>query len=140
MINLLFSAEGRVNRAKLWLAGLIYMAGALALVVLLTLLWQVLPGDVNGDTFHVEGVKALPYLALVFGYVGLSVWSGICVAIKRFHDRGKSGAWVLIQLVPVVGPLWFFVEAGCLRGTVGPNQYGPDPLDYTGGPALVPAE
>jgi uncharacterized membrane protein YhaH (DUF805 family) len=32
------------------------------------------------------------------------------------------GAWILIVAV------WFFVELGCLRGTVGPNQYGPDPL------------
>ncbi len=140
MINLLFSAEGRINRAKLWLAGLIYMAGALVLVALLMLLWQVLPGEVHGDTFHVEGVKAVPYIALVLGYAGLSAWSGICVAVKRFHDRGKSGLWVLIQFVPVIGPAWFFVEAGCLRGTVGPNQYGPDPLDCSGVPALVPAE
>lgn len=50
------------------------------------------------------------------------------MAIKRYHDRDKSGAWVLIQLVPFVGPFWYVIEAGCLRGTVGPNRYGPDPL------------
>jgi uncharacterized membrane protein YhaH (DUF805 family) len=31
--------------------------------------------------------------------------------------------------------IWAFVELGCLPGTSGPNQYGPDPL---GGPALPP--
>jgi uncharacterized membrane protein YhaH (DUF805 family) len=31
--------------------------------------------------------------------------------------------------------VWAFVELGCLRGTVGPNRFGPDPLM----PALVPA-
>jgi uncharacterized membrane protein YhaH (DUF805 family) len=31
-------------------------------------------------------------------------------------------AWLMI-----VG-IWFFIELGCLRGTAGDNQYGPDPL------------
>jgi uncharacterized membrane protein YhaH (DUF805 family) len=70
----------------------------------------------------------------------------IAVGIKRLHDRGKSGWWlVLFYLVP--GPLksigeprgflaavsfgislWALVELGFRRGTLGPNQYGPDPL------------
>ncbi len=56
------------------------------------------------------------------------VYPGINLGIKRFHDRDKSGWWVLIILVPIIGPIWYFIEAGCLRGTVGPNRFGPDPL------------
>jgi uncharacterized membrane protein YhaH (DUF805 family) len=40
--------------------------------------------------------------------------------------------YVFIAIIVVVA-IWFFVELGCLRGTVGPNQYGPDPL--AGAPA-----
>jgi uncharacterized membrane protein YhaH (DUF805 family) len=57
--------------------------------------------------------------------VGVFIW--LAVAAKRWHDRGKSGWWTLIVLVPFIGGIWMFVEAGCLRGTVGPNNYGPDP-------------
>ena len=53
---------------------------------------------------------------------------GIIVQIKRWHDRDKSGWWVLINLVPCIGPFWALIECGFLRGTPGPNKYGPDPL------------
>ena len=59
----------------------------------------------------------------------------IAVAVRRLHDLNKSGWWLLIALVPVLGTIlliyWF-----CQRGTAGDNQYGADPL---GGQALPPA-
>jgi uncharacterized membrane protein YhaH (DUF805 family) len=55
-------------------------------------------------------------------------WITIAVGIKRFHARNKSGVWVLIIFVPVIGGLWYLIECGFLRGTPGPNNYGPDPL------------
>jgi len=61
-------------------------------------------------------------IALVFLYPALAIYT------KRWHDRGKSGWWSLILLIPLIGPIWFLVECGCLRGTEGPNEYGPDPL------------
>ena len=126
--ELLFSAQGRISRSQLWRAILIILAAAVSVGLLFVLLWQVIPGEVDGGEFRVNGLTALPYLALAFGYIGFSIWSGLCIGIKRFHDRNKSGAWVLIQLVPFVGPLWYLVEVGFLRGTAGPNRYGPDPL------------
>ena len=55
-------------------------------------------------------------------------WIGLAVSVKRWHDRGKSGWWMLIAFVPVIGPIWQWVETGFLRGTNGPNRYGPEPL------------
>ena len=63
---------------------------------------------------------------LLFGI--LVTWISIAVGIKRFHDRNKSGVWVLIIFVPVIGSLWYLIECGFLKGTTGPNNYGPDPL------------
>jgi len=57
----------------------------------------------------------------------IAIWVGLAIQIKRWHDRNKSGWWVLINLVPIIGPLWALVEVGFQRGTVGPNRYGPDP-------------
>ena len=45
----------------------------------------------------------------------------------------------VLHLVSFAITVWAFVELGCLRGTVGPNQYGPDPLEPAAlGPAGVP--
>ena len=46
------------------------------------------------------------------------------VHIKRFHDRDKSGWWVLIGLIPIIGAIWLLIELGFLKGTPGPNRFG----------------
>jgi len=51
--------------------------------------------------------------------------------VKRYHDRDKSGWWILILFIPLVGFIWFLIELGCLPGTPGPNRFGPDPLGTT---------
>ena len=53
----------------------------------------------------------------------------ILVDIKRWHDRDKSGWWMLIALVPIIGTIWFLIELGFLAGTPGPNRFGPPPTD-----------
>jgi uncharacterized membrane protein YhaH (DUF805 family) len=58
----------------------------------------------------------------------VSVWIGLAVQIKRWHDRDKSGWWALMNLVPIVGQIWVLVECGFLRGTEGVNRFGKDPL------------
>ena len=42
--------------------------------------------------------------------------------------RGRSGWFQLIMLIPIIGSIWLLVEVGFLRGTVGSNKYGDDPL------------
>ena len=53
---------------------------------------------------------------------------GIMLGIKRCHDRDRSGRFLLIGLIPIVGAIWLLVDLGFLRGTAGPNGFGPDPL------------
>ena len=66
----------------------------------------------------------------LFGFLMLPVIAfSIIVQIKRWHDRDKSGWWVLINFVPCIGGLWSLIECGFLRGTTGPNRFGPDPLE-----------
>jgi uncharacterized membrane protein YhaH (DUF805 family) len=52
-------------------------------------------------------------------------WLAIASSVRRLHDRDKNGWWYLISFIPLVGLIWLIVECGCLRGTIGPNQYGP---------------
>jgi uncharacterized membrane protein YhaH (DUF805 family) len=53
---------------------------------------------------------------------------GLAVSVRRLHDRDQSGWWLLLFLVPLIGPIvllvWF-----CMRGSVGANRFGPDPLE-----------
>jgi uncharacterized membrane protein YhaH (DUF805 family) len=45
------------------------------------------------------------------------------------YEAGEQTPMVmLLSLVSLAISLWGFVELGCLRGTIGPNQYGPDPI------------
>jgi uncharacterized membrane protein YhaH (DUF805 family) len=39
-----------------------------------------------------------------------------------------NALYYLLSLITLAVAVWFFVELGCLRGTIGDNQYGPDPL------------
>ena len=129
MQKLLLTYEGRIPRSKIFVALFYYIVVSLAVSVAMWALWQVIPGTVDETgTFHVDGLAAVPYVVLGLGTLVFFVWSGICVGIKRFHDRNKSGWWILIQLVPLIGPIWYFVDVFCLRGTVGDNRFGPDPL------------
>ena len=53
---------------------------------------------------------------------------GIAVSIRRLHDRDKSGWWLLLIFIPLVGAIILLVWY-CTRGTMGPNRFGPDPLE-----------
>jgi Protein of unknown function (DUF805) len=75
----------------------------------------------------------------------------LAIGAKRLHDRDKSAWWLLVfyaapgilstagnrledvgfiilHVISFAISVWAFVELGCLRGTPGPNRYGPDPL------------
>ena len=66
-------------------------------------------------------------LGLLGGLYSLAVLiPGFAVAVRRFHDIGKSGWWLLIALVPLVGAIVFLVFT-VQDSQPGENQYGPNP-------------
>jgi uncharacterized membrane protein YhaH (DUF805 family) len=147
--NLLFSFNGRINRGKYWLAVLVYIVawmvfGAVALAWL---------GGLNPDNlFSLAGGALGVWIAAILLTIACT-WSGLATGIKRLHDRDKSGWWILLfwfgpsvlggsnsampdnggnvvlALIGFAIAVWGFVELGCLRGTSGSNEYGPDPLE-----------
>ncbi|MFH9552919.1 DUF805 domain-containing protein [Streptomyces sp. NBC_00377] len=48
------------------------------------------------------------------------------VAVRRLHDTGRSGWWILIALIPLVGAIVLLVFLAS-EGKQEPNQYGPNP-------------
>jgi uncharacterized membrane protein YhaH (DUF805 family) len=143
LLELMFGASGRINRAKYWRSVFIFVVAGLMTAVIL---------------FTAAGIAAPVFLVMVV--VVLIPWLlwGASFTTKRLHDRGKSAWWRLMvfYLMPAaLGRLaeaawlagiagtalhsilalaafaltvWGFVEIGCLRGTAGSNTYGPDPL------------
>jgi uncharacterized membrane protein YhaH (DUF805 family) len=129
MKKLLFSSEGRITRRQFWLSVAIFVGVAVLDYALVALLWTMMPGNVSETgEYSVNGVAALPFVLLGLGYFVFCVWAGICVNAKRCHDRNKSGWFMLVQLIPLVGAIWYLVEAGFLPGTSGPNKYGSEPV------------
>jgi len=123
MQSLLFSVQGRVNRAKFWLVHVVMW------VVMMIAFGAILgSAAVSSDPqAALQSVGLVGGIVLLIVYI-LALWIGLAIAAKRWHDRNKSAWWILIAFVPVVGALWYLIECGFLRGTTGPNKFGGDPL------------
>jgi len=114
-----FSFDGRVTRAQYWLDyHLSFFACGFVLIRLF-----------GGDPEE-SGWNPVWVIATIF-----FIWFGLAMSVKRWHDRGKSGWWNVINAIPLFGNLWALVELGFLRGTRGPNRFGPDPLEQASGDA-----
>ena len=112
--EILFSFTGRIPRRQYW--------GAIGIQVLVSIVFNIIIAVFSSDDGIgiIAGIILIPFA--VFG-----IWSGIANRIKRWHDRDKSGWWMFIVLIPIIGAIWAFVECGCLRGTEGSNRFGDDP-------------
>ncbi|MGO9699022.1 MAG: DUF805 domain-containing protein [Xanthobacteraceae bacterium] len=51
----------------------------------------------------------------------------LAVTIRRLHDLDRTGWWIFIGLIPLIGWIILIIWY-CTRGTVGSNRFGPDPL------------
>jgi uncharacterized membrane protein YhaH (DUF805 family) len=144
--HLFFKFNGRTNRGKFWIAMLVYAAINIVLAIF---------GYATDQSPVFQAVNGILSIVILI--------SSIAVGVKRLHDRDKSGWYLLLfYLVPgilatiaiMVGTfmedstiiatllgllafaicVWAFIELGCLRGTIGVNRYGPDPV----APATIP--
>ena len=105
--------EGRARRAEFWQFYIIH-----ALVVI-------------GLVFTSSIISPRFYIPAMIGYSLFAIVPCLAITVRRLHDIDKSGWWILIKMIPVVGALIFFIFL-VTEGTYGPNYYGEDPkeLDY----------
>lgn len=98
--------SGRASRSEYWYFALF--------TVILMVIASVIDTAIGLEVFGL--IVALALLLPTFA-----------VAARRLHDRDKSAWWLLLYLLPLIGPVimlvWF-----CSKGTDGPNQFGADPL------------
>ena len=109
--------RGRARRSEYWYFALFNFMICIALYIV-------------GSIVHLGNVLEYIYTLVV-------LVPSIAVGVRRLHDTGRSGWWLLIGLIPLLG--WialiiFFVE----DGKPGANQWGPNPKEV-GETAAAPA-
>lgn len=105
--------SGRARRAEYWYFFLIYTVVYLALAI----------ADVILGTFSME--NGIGLLTGIFALATLLPSVG--VSVRRLHDTNRSGWWLLLFLIPLIGTIVAIILLS-LKGTEGENRFGPDPL------------
>jgi uncharacterized membrane protein YhaH (DUF805 family) len=104
--------SGRARRKEFWMFTLISVLISIVLNVIDRALDT--PGSATG-TGVIGGIYGLLVLLPTLG-----------VTVRRLHDTDRSGWWILIGLILVIGTIVLIVF-NAQEGTPGENKYGPDP-------------
>lgn len=104
------SWKGRINRLPYILTNL--LVGVFGMAV-----------ERVSSNSTLSAVEALAWLLAVV----LVSYLAIMITIRRAHDRGRTGFFVLLFLVPIIN-VWPLIELAFFCGTNGPNEFGDDPL------------
>lgn len=104
--------DGRAQRAEYWYFILFHLCAIIILSI------------VDGILGTVHPVSGIGYIGMI--YMLAVLLPAIGVGIRRLHDTGRTGWWLLISFIPFIGPivlLIFFVQ----DSAPGDNEYGPNP-------------
>lgn len=99
--------SGRATRSEYWY----WMAGSFLMVI---------------GAIIVDFLLGTDGLAQSIAAIALFL-PGLSVSVRRLHDIDKSGWWLLLNIIPLIGTIILFVW-NCTKGTYGHNRFGPDPL------------
>jgi len=105
---------GRARRREYWMFGLF---NALFLIIAAVL------DNIFGTTF-----EFLFYGLFYVLYSCAVLVPSLAVCVRRLHDVGKSGLFLFVGLIPLVGAIWLLILA-CKDGDPGTNAYGPNPKE-----------
>ncbi|MFN3858854.1 MAG: AmpG family muropeptide MFS transporter [Caulobacter sp.] len=118
--QLLFGFKGRAERLQFWL---VLIGAACVFGLFWSLVYVRSPADPSAPPPPrppgAELLEAMPWLI-----AAALVWPLVAIGVKRCHDRGRSGWWLLLALVPVVGWLWLIWDLGVSKGQDAPNRFG----------------
>jgi uncharacterized membrane protein YhaH (DUF805 family) len=116
---------GRARRREFWIFELMNSAIVLALFVLAVIL----------------GKAGYPYfLSLPFLYTAATTVPSLSSSVRRLHDTNRSGWWLLVGVLPVVGTL-ILLRITVADSDPGENRFGPNPkrqptMEPTGSPEM----
>jgi uncharacterized membrane protein YhaH (DUF805 family) len=108
--------NGRARRTEYWMFALLNLIfAAVALII---------------DNVAGIAIDHLFYGPLYILYMLAVFIPGLAVSVRRLHDVGKSGLWILIAFIPIIGAIWLLVLM-VTDSIPGENQYGPNPKEVT---------
>ncbi len=124
MFTYFLSPKGRFRRRDYWFGILVVM-----IILALGLSADFVFRDVEMIPTGTPGEYTLEPAPLFLGLAGvLILWPCLAMGIKRWHDRDKSGWFVLLGMIPIVN-LYAYFSLLFLPGTRGLNRFGPDPRE-----------
>jgi len=98
--------------------------------------WVLFTVIVSIVTFVIDGVIGASVTSTIWELA--TILPSIAIGVRRLHDTDRSGWWILLGLIPLVGAIiliiWF-----CSKGTDGPNRFGEDRLAGMAPPIPRPA-
>jgi uncharacterized membrane protein YhaH (DUF805 family) len=107
--------DGRARRLEYWV-----FSGFVAAVAVLTLLLAQIGTDGGARGLRILGGAFLTLFILA------SIVPSFALRIRRLHDINRTGYWILIAFLPIIGSVLLLVFS-LLPGTRGANRFGPDP-------------
>ena len=105
--------SGRAARPEYWW----FVLADLIVAFLLSLVVGIVIGAAGGSSGVAQGVSFLYNLAVLLPTIG--------VGIRRLHDTNRSGWWLLLNFIPIIGWIWIIV-LWATDSDPGPNRYGPN--------------
>lgn len=100
--------QGRARRQEYWMYALINLIIVIILSMFDTLLFS------SGNNF-ISGIYSLAVLL-----------PGIAVSVRRLHDTDRSGWWLLLTFIPIVGVIILLIFM-CVEGDHANNRFGSNP-------------
>ena len=90
------------TRSQYWIPVIInYFLGGLLVNVI-----EKLQGHELGDIYNIADLTTNTTAQVIY----LLVWvATLTLKVRRLHDTNHSAGWILIQFVPIIGTIWFFV-------------------------------
>jgi uncharacterized membrane protein YhaH (DUF805 family) len=110
----LFSPRGRINRKPYILSCSLFSL----LAAIISIFFFSEPVQKSHSLVQIAFIVLL-LVCLVTSFIS---------AIKRSHDRGRTGFFILLFFIPLIN-FWPTTELLVFKGTKGPNKYGEDPLN-----------
>lgn len=105
--------SGRACRSEFWYFALFYF--------IVSIVSQILDAAIGMQPVSGIPSPVTTIVAVVF------ILPNIAVTVRRLHDTSRSGWWILLFLIPLVGAIILLIWY-CQRGTRGDNRFGPDSL------------
>jgi len=127
--------KGRASRSEFWYFVLFNLVVSIVLAILDGVLGTSYSYDIATNTMatattEAASVSVTQTIGYLQSFYGLAVLiPSIAVSIRRLHDLGKSGWWILLGVIPLVNFIGFFVLLYFYvqDSQPGENEYGPNP-------------